>query len=394
MSPFIGIGPTITRRRGGGELLPPPVPTAIAVGTVIGSTGLKSWVITFDLDLGDTMPTASAFAVSGFTFVSVTKTGAKEITVLADDTAEWGESYSMTYTQPGSNQLAGVTGEKVASFTSAVTNNCPTDFYFTVDTTKAGSASDTFVLPTTGSGYNCTIYWGDGESSSHSGTPGNITHVYVSQGVKQIRIAGTFPRIYFNNTGDKLKIISVDNWGAMGCTSFESAFYGCSNLVSINGGKLESTASTSGFSYTFRGCASLTTIPVDLFKYNVNVSTHGFVYTFRGCASLTAIPVDLFRYNVNVSTNGFYGTFYGCNKLQLNRNIFYADGEQSTRFLNKSPNFQGCFVLLAAFSGTQGEAPDLWNCNFGTGTATKTDCFDGHSAASLSNYASIPAEWL
>ena len=43
-----------------------------------------------------------------------------------------------------------------------------------------------------------------------------------------------------------------------------------------------------------------------------------------------------------------------------------------------------------------GEAPpDLWNCDFGTGTPTKTSCFggNGNNAITLTNYTSIPSEW-
>jgi hypothetical protein len=42
-----------------------------------------------------------------------------------------------------------------------------------------------------------------------------------------------------------------------------------------------------------------------------------------------------------------------------------------------------------------GEAPPLWNCDFGTGTSTSAGCYGGggNSASSLSNFASIPAGW-
>jgi hypothetical protein len=36
----------------------------------------------------------------------------------------------------------------------------------------------------------------------------------------------------------------------------------------------------------------------------------------------------------------------------------------------------------------------LWTCNFGTGSATPiTDCYDGHSLASVDNFGDIPAGW-
>ena len=104
------------------------------------------------------------------------------------------------------------------------------------------------------------------------------------------------------------------------------------------------------------------------------------------------MPDYLFRYNV-VCTS-FINTFQNCTKLQIKATIFYADGEQSTRFLNQSVNFTNCFNR-SSFSGTQGTAPDLWNCNFGTGTPTKTGAFGGagNNSTSISNYTSIPSQW-
>ncbi|MCL6296747.1 BspA family leucine-rich repeat surface protein, partial [Jejuia spongiicola] len=56
------------------------------------------------------------------------------------------------------------------------------------------------------------------------------SHLYASAGVHTIRIIGTFPRIYFNNTGDKDKIQTVEQWGINPWASMEKAFWGCKNL--------------------------------------------------------------------------------------------------------------------------------------------------------------------
>ena len=179
-------------------------------------------------------------------------------------------------------------------------------------------------------------------------------------------------------------------------SGFYQTFYNCSSLTSIPTDlfRYNTLVSISGFYQTFYGCSSLTSIPTDLFRHNTLVSTSGFFGTFYGCTNLTSIPADLFRYNVNVSTNGFYQTFYDCTKLQLNKWIFFASGEEGTRFLNKVSTFYRCFYRTS-FTGTQGEAPELWNCDFGTETPTKTGCFEGsgNSLTSLSNYNDIPNDW-
>ena len=120
----------------------------------------------------------------------------------------------------------------------------------------------------------------------------------------------------------------------------------------------------------------------------------GDVAKFLNCTSLETVPELLFKYNTSVIGNGFYQTFYSCNKLQQNAKIFYDIGESATRFHDQSVNFQQCFYRTS-FTGTQGTAPDLWNCDFGTGTPTTTDCWAGagNSITSLDNYNSIPVAW-
>ena len=176
-----------------------------------------------------------------------------------------------------------------------------------------------------------------------------------------------------------------------GVTSFSSTFSRCESLTSIPNDLFKYNTSVTSFGSMFNSCTSLTSIPNDLFKYNTNVTS--FSLTFYNCTSLTSIPDNLFKYNTNVTS--FSRTFSGCTELQINPYTFYSDGEQSTRFLNKSIDFTSCF-RRTSFTGIQGTAPELWNCNFGTGTPTRTDCFDGtgNNTTSISNYNDIPIEWL
>ena len=102
------------------------------------------------------------------------------------------------------------------------------DAFITVwETTTAG---ESITIPTaTDATYDYTIDWGDG-SAVESGQTGNATHSYATAGEYDVSITGTFPRIYFNNTGDKTKILEVKQWGSQPWTSMDSAFYGCRNL--------------------------------------------------------------------------------------------------------------------------------------------------------------------
>lgn len=137
------------------------------------------------------------------------------------------------------------------------------NFVSTWDTTKAGSASDTVVLPLLSGGtYNGTIDWGDGNSDSLSYA--NRTHVYASSGIYTITISGSdIQGFQFNNAGDRLKVTDISNWGNLNLTT-NSCFYGCQNLdISATDAP---TISTTSFYRMFRNCFVMSS--ADLSKFN------------------------------------------------------------------------------------------------------------------------------
>lgn len=91
------------------------------------------------------------------------------------------------------------------------------------------SNDNQITIPTTGTGYNYDIDWGDG--SSDTGVTGNITHIYSVPDTYTVSITGDFPRIYFNNLGDKEKLIAINQWGNISWSSMNKAFSGCINLT-------------------------------------------------------------------------------------------------------------------------------------------------------------------
>lgn len=87
-----------------------------------------------------------------------------------------------------------------------------------------------------GVGVNYAISWemaGDpAVKGSLTGT-NSTTITFPVAGIYHVSITpgeGSFTRIKFNNSGDKEKIISVDQWGSIGWTNMENAFAGCINL--------------------------------------------------------------------------------------------------------------------------------------------------------------------
>lgn len=172
-------------------------------------------------------------------------------------------------------------------------------------------------------------------------------------------------------------------------TRFDDCFRN-TNIASIPSGLFNYCVLATRFDDCFRE-ANITSIPSGLFDNNTAVVT--FSNCFFSCSNLETSPSELFRFNT--ACLDFSTTFQECPKHQQNADLFYQDGEQSTRFLNQSVDFTECFDR-ASFTGTQGTAPDLWNCSFGTGTPTTTDCWNGagNSVSSLTNYASIPGAWI
>jgi len=120
------------------------------------------------------------------------------------------------------------------------------------------SNTSTFALPTNGSGYNAIVDWGDGTTETLIGTPGSVEHAYSTIEPRTITISGVFPTIYFNNSGDKLLITDILQWGDIIWEDFTNSFYGCSNLTVITATDSPILTNVTSTSYMFSDCLNLT----------------------------------------------------------------------------------------------------------------------------------------
>jgi len=113
------------------------------------------------------------------------------------------------------------------------------------------SASETITLPfNNGFQYDLIADWGDGTSSAiTSWNDPDKTHTYATAGSYTVTLSGIAQSWRFNNGGDKNKILSVLDLGDVGWTNLYGAFYGCTNLSSVSGGK---TGSVTNMSNMFR----------------------------------------------------------------------------------------------------------------------------------------------
>ena len=164
-----------------------------------------------------TAPTTNTFAT-----IAITGTG-------TDGNALSVTGNTVSDLTPGANTIT-ITAQTggTRDYTITVTRVVPGDFFVTTWRVAAGDLDIT--IPTTGTGYNYTVDWGDGtDATDHSDT--DATHTYTAAAEYEVHIIGDFPRIYFNNAGDKDKIIEINQWGTQVWTSMERSFYGATNLV-------------------------------------------------------------------------------------------------------------------------------------------------------------------
>ena len=174
-----------------------------------------------------------------------------------------------------------------------------------VDTTKAGSASNTFVLPIIKDVTEVVkIEWGDGTKSI--GVNSNNTHVYAVGGIYTIKIESKiFGGLYFNGSTDVLKIMKIISYGDGLVRLSSLSFFGCSNLT-ITGNISSAKILATSYTYMFGNCLYITSAPFFNISRATNVSQ-----MFRNNIVLVSVPFYDFSNVTNAS-----GTFYGCNALQ------------------------------------------------------------------------------
>ncbi len=106
-------------------------------------------------------------------------------------------------------------------------------FITTWKTDNPGIGTNTSItIPTAGGGYNYDVDWNNDGIFDDFGITGNATHDYGAIGTYTVAIRGVFPRIVFQNHGDRQKIMTIEQWGTIAWSSMQAAFMGCINLVS------------------------------------------------------------------------------------------------------------------------------------------------------------------
>ncbi|MPV86863.1 BspA family leucine-rich repeat surface protein [Ostreibacterium oceani] len=108
-----------------------------------------------------------------------------------------------------------------------------TDNFITTWNTEAQTS---IIIPTTGTGYNYTLYWEEVGNAANNGTltaqTGNptITGLTVNTDYR-VEITGAFPRIFISGQPpQRTQIRTVSQWGTIAWQSMEAAFLSALNL--------------------------------------------------------------------------------------------------------------------------------------------------------------------
>jgi len=132
-------------------------------------------------------------------------------------------------------------------------------FELTIRTT---GAAETFTMPTrSGYSYDCTADWGDGNIETLSGyDDSRWAHEYATVDDYQISISGQFGGLYFNNSAEADKVITIDNLGAVGWEpgGLGDGFEGCGNLTSATWGYSDAHIAVNTLRSLFRNCPNQT----------------------------------------------------------------------------------------------------------------------------------------
>jgi surface protein len=239
-------------------------------------------------------------------------------------------------------------------------------FIITIDTTKAGSAADTFKLPLHGDGYDFICDWGDNTEPEHivadySGLFHNYPHVYSESGIYTIKISGSLPVIRFdaanNPTSDVLKIISLDNWGSQKWADAWGMFYGCSNMVANYSDKPD-TSDCRYMTCMFRWCSSFngkcefnTENVVDMVGMFLGATSFNQPLTSfdtSKCEDMHAMFESATSFNQPLN---HFDTHLNVSLRQMFRGCTYFNQDLNNWDTSKVTEFGGCFLDCTNFNG-------------------------------------------
>ncbi|MCP5010552.1 MAG: BspA family leucine-rich repeat surface protein, partial [Aestuariibacter sp.] len=193
-----------------------------------------------------------------------------------------------------------------------------------------------------------------------------------------------FPRIYFNDGGDKKKLLTIEQWGTGTWSSMEKAFYGCSNLT-VQAADAPDLSGVTNMSRMFQDASAFNQ---DIGSWDTSSVTK-MIAMFQNAVAFdqdigswdtsSVTQMDAMFTGVTLSTENYDALLTGWNAQTLQSgvsfdggNSFYCDGETARESMISSHGWtiddggNDCSFAFGSWSFEEGS---------GTTTADKT----GHS---------------
>ena len=199
--------------------------------------------------------------------------------------------------------------------------------FITTWRTTAADESITIRINPSVTGYNYTVDWGDGNTST--GQTGNATHAYSTAGTYEVSISGSFPALY--EAGQQL--ISVEQWGDMIWQSMERAFMDAANLV-IRASDTPDLTHVTSMERAFEGTTYFSS---DLSNWDVSSVENMNLMFFRA----TAFNGDLSGWDVSSVKN----------MANMFEDAASFNGDLNDWDVSSVENMHGMFMRATAFNG-------------------------------------------
>jgi hypothetical protein len=206
----------------------------------------------------------------------------------------------------------------------------PGTFAITVKTDNAGTSEDNQFTLTGGVGTNYPINW---YKKSDPTTTGEITEANGAQtitfpeaGTYVVQVGSPFNRINFNNGGDRLKLLEINQWGDIEWSSFQNAFRGCANNSVLPMSDVMNADAVTNFSSAFRS-NNLSDLPPNLLQRAITASNFGSAFRDN---NIKDVPASLFA--TTVAVTDLAGTFQDNDIDSLPDGLLDACTETTTLF--------------------------------------------------------------
>jgi hypothetical protein len=178
----------------------------------------------------------------------------------------------------------------------------PTAFIMTWRTT---GPAETITLPAIGNSF--AVDWGDGTFELVSSD--YPSHEYAVAGDYVVSIDGICRKWFQDNSGDRLDLIEISQWGDVGCEEVNAAFSGCINLV-VTAEDRPITSNIKDFSSMFSNCVAMPTLSMENWDTSSGTNFNSMISL---CSSLTSLNLR----NLDTSSGTNFGSMLlGCTSLE------------------------------------------------------------------------------